>query len=143
MNSIRPRPSYYEDVKTFHREVLGLAVGNQPYVVDDATFLFRLQFLQEEIQELIAAHRARDIVAVADALVDIAYVALGTALHYGIPFDAAWAEVHRANMEKRRAAGADESKRDDARDAVKPKGWRPPDLAAVLADARRVGGEPE
>ena len=46
----------------------------------------------------VGRRRARD--ARTDALADIAYVAYGAAVTYGIDFDAALREVHRSNMSK-------------------------------------------
>jgi predicted HAD superfamily Cof-like phosphohydrolase len=67
-----------------------------------------------------------------DALIDIIYVALGTAHLQGFPFHEGWALVHRANMLKRRVASPQESKRGHAFDVVKPADWRPPDLRGLV-----------
>jgi predicted HAD superfamily Cof-like phosphohydrolase len=108
-----------------------------PSMISDETFLYRLQHLHEELQELCKAHRSRDLVGVADALADLVYIALGTAHFYHLPFDAVFAEVQRANMEKERATSAQDerSKRASAFDIVKPVGWAPPDLKKVLQKA--------
>jgi predicted HAD superfamily Cof-like phosphohydrolase len=60
----------------------------------------RIRLVEEETSELREAIEAADLVAVADALADLVYVAYGTALHYGIDLDAAIAEIHRSNMSK-------------------------------------------
>ena len=60
----------------------------------------RLALLDEEVAELREAVEAGDIVKIADAIGDIAYVVIGTAVAYGVPFDAVLAEVHRSNMTK-------------------------------------------
>jgi predicted HAD superfamily Cof-like phosphohydrolase len=108
-----------------------------PGMISDETFLYRLQHLHEELQELCKAHRGRDLAGIADALADLVYVALGTAHFYHLPFDAVFAEVQRANMEKERATSAkdERSKRASAFDIVKPVGWMPPDLKKVLQKA--------
>ena len=130
-------PSDFDSVGRFHSK-FGLPVatpGSVPRIVDDSTFLFRYQFLQEELQELLRAHRAGDLAEVADALVDLVYVALGTAHMYGVPFDEVFAEVQRANMSKERASGDGDgrSKRGSGLDVVKPEGWTPPDVAGAIA----------
>lgn len=126
----------FDSVGEFHRK-FGLPVaGVIPLdVIDDESFLFRYQFLLEELQELIQAHRDRDLVGVADALADLVYVALGTAHMYGIPFDEVFAEVQRANLSKERTSGSTDrrSKRGSDLDVVKPEGWRPPDISDVLS----------
>jgi predicted HAD superfamily Cof-like phosphohydrolase len=129
-------PSDFDSVGRFHTK-FGLPTatpGSPPRIVDDSTFLFRYQFLQEELQELLSSHRAGDVAGVADALVDLVYVALGTAHMYGIPFDDVFAEVQRANMSKERASGACDyrSKRGSNLDVVKPEGWIPPDVAGAI-----------
>jgi predicted HAD superfamily Cof-like phosphohydrolase len=68
-----------------------------------------------------------------DALVDLCYVAMGTA-HFGrLPFDPAWAEVQRANMLK--VPGV--TKRGHALDVTKPPGWRGPEHGPLI-EARRL-----
>ena len=131
--------SYFSDVGDFHRK-FDLPVGGNgelPTVISDKTFLFRYQFLQEELQELLKAHRSRDLVEVADALADLVYVALGTAHMYHIPLDEVWNEVQRSNMKKERANGPGDvrSKRGSALDVVKPHDWTPPDIAGVMKAA--------
>jgi len=64
-----------------------------------------------------------------DALVDLAYVVLGTAFMHGFDFNEAWRRVHAANMQKVRATSPDVSKRNSSLDVVKPEGWTPPDLS--------------
>jgi len=120
----------------FGLPVAGVAA---PEMIDDETFLYRYQHLHEELHELVKAQRDRNLVDIADALADLVYVALGTAHFYGIPFDAVFAEVQRANITKARAVSAKDprSKRGSAFDVVKPEGWKPPDIAGVLR-AREV-----
>jgi predicted HAD superfamily Cof-like phosphohydrolase len=75
-----------------------------------------------------------------DGLVDLVYVALGTAYLHGFDFREAWRRVHFANMNKVRASqdGSD-SKRGSSYDVIKPPGWRPPDHSdLVLPRARKV-----
>lgn len=93
----------------------------------------RRRFMQEELDEFIEAESQEDRAGMADALIDLVYVAMGTAFLMGLPWEELWAEVHTANMLKIRATRADESKRGTAFDAVKPQGWEPPDIEGVLA----------
>jgi hypothetical protein len=92
----------------------------------------RMALLTEEVRELYDAAMADDIVKIADGIADIAYVVIGTAVAYGIPFDAVFAEVHRSNMTK--VNTPEEGK------LVKGPGYEPPDIAGILAI---TGTEPE
>ena len=127
--------SSFDQVGQFHRK-FGLRVSGDspPSIIDEDTFLFRFQFLLEELQELMKAHRGDDLPGVADALADLVYVALGTAHMYGIPFDEVFQEVQNANMRKERARDSKDprSKRSSSLDIVKPSGWLPPDIHGVL-----------
>jgi predicted HAD superfamily Cof-like phosphohydrolase len=88
--------------------------------------------LSEELQEFWQGWSQDDVEQMADALVDLVYVAMGAAHFLGLPWELLWQEVHRANMRKVRATSADESKRDSVHDVVKPEGWIGPDLASIL-----------
>ena len=121
--------SFYTDVKDFHR-AFGQRIGEVPAVpesIDERAL--RMSLLEEEFDEYLEAEENADIVEIADALADIIYIALGTAVSYGIPLDKVFEEVHRSNMAKlvdgkvlRRADGK----------VQKPEGWTPPDIAGVL-----------
>lgn len=100
---------------------------------------FRIKFLTEEIDELKEALDTGDRVGVFDALLDLVYVAQGTALMAGITPEK-WAKgmkaVHKANMKKKKVKNADESKRGHHFDCVKPKNWVGPEttLAEILKE---------
>jgi predicted HAD superfamily Cof-like phosphohydrolase len=91
----------------------------------------RIAFLQEELDELRAAAAANDLAGQADALVDLVYVAKGTALMLGLPWEELWTVVQRANMAKTRGT----TKRGVKADCAKPPGWAPPDLDGALRAA--------
>lgn len=84
----------------------------------------RWDLLTEEMEELGDADAAGDIVKFADAIADVVYVLVGTAVVHGIPFDAVFAEVHRSNMTKHNTPA--EAK------LVKGPDYEPPDIAGVL-----------
>lgn len=132
--------SYFDDVGAFHVR-FGLPRAGDHRAPELPTYdvaRYRLRFLDEELAELETALMVGDLALAADALADLVYVALGTAHLLGLPFDAIWAEVQRANLAKERATGPDDarSKRGHALDVVKPAGWRPPDHRPAL---RRAG----
>jgi predicted HAD superfamily Cof-like phosphohydrolase len=62
----------------------------------------RINLLKEELQELVDAIEAKDIVAAADAFCDLQYVLSGAILEFGLgeKFADLFAEVQRSNMSK-------------------------------------------
>jgi predicted HAD superfamily Cof-like phosphohydrolase len=73
----------------------------QPNInIDESLAKLRISLLEEEFNEYVASATVGDLIGIADALADIAYVAYGTALTYGIDLDLVLSEVHRANMSK-------------------------------------------
>ena len=97
----------------------------------------RYDLLSEEFWEYARAANRNDLIEVADALADVVYIAYGTARSYGIPLDAVLAEVHRSNMAK--LVDGKVVRREDGK-ILKPEGWTPPNIAAVLAP---YGYEPD
>ena len=123
---------FVSDVQAFHKKFdLPTDVDN-PHFPSDEVMDFRLGFLMEELDEIGAGIYNSDLEEVADGLIDLIYVAIGTGLFMGLPMDELWDEVQRANMDEVRAKSADESKRDSRLDVVKPSGWRGPDITRVL-----------
>lgn len=143
----------FEDVGRFHTK-FGLPVSfEEPQDIDPEVLLFRARFLQEELHEfmdaagMVWAGDGSDTIVYAepgeevdldhvqlfDALLDLVYVAMGTAHMLGYPWEAGWNRVQNANMQKVRARkdGSD-SKRGSSFDVVKPEGWRPPDIEGLL-----------
>lgn len=121
------------DIKEFH-EKFKLPSSDQPALLTPELFSFRSQFLQEELDEFILAHLQGDLAGCLDALVDLVYVALGTAYLMNLPFDKAWEAVHTANMQKVRAARPSDSKRHTSFDVIKPPGWKAPDIQRVIEE---------
>jgi predicted HAD superfamily Cof-like phosphohydrolase len=124
--------SNYTDVVAFHRKYQ-VPCATEPSLLDASTMNYRVGFLQEELTELTYSYGNDDLEGCADALVDLVYVALGTALMMGLPWEKLWDEVQRANMTKRLAKpdGSD-SKRGNPLDVVKPPGWVGPDHSSAL-----------
>lgn len=117
-----------KDIEAFHLKY-GLAYNGQPRMLDEKTSSFRAGFIEEELDEYILADTMEDKF---DALIDLVYVALGTAYLHGFNFEEGWNRVHSANMKKVRATQADQSKRGSSQDVVKPEGWEPPDLRDLV-----------
>ena len=97
---------------------------------------FRAKFLQEELDEFNEGREQGDHAQMFDALLDLVYVAMGTAHLLNYPWEAGWDAVQAANMAKVRTRNEADSKRGSSWDVVKPKGWVAPDIDAIL-----YGGE--
>jgi hypothetical protein len=84
---------------------------------------FRINFLQEELDEMKTADNPEDVV---DALIDLCVVAIGTLDAYCVDSYKAWDEVLKANMNK--VVGVKESRPNTLGlpDLVKPKDWQAP-----------------
>lgn len=123
----------FVDVMLFHIKYdHSTPVGPNDNFDDQALMGFREKFLAEELDEFREGLEEHDMAKVADALVDLVYVAMGTAYLLGLPWQHLWNAVQRANMEKVRATSASQSKRDSASDVIKPEGWQPPNIAGIL-----------
>lgn len=113
------------DVAAFMRAV-GQEAPAVPQIPGIAVMDLRRRLVTEEYQELMDAMDAQDLEAIADACVDLVYVVIGCALAHGLPVDALWTAVHHANMAKTKGP-----KRPDGKQ-LKPPGWQPPNVAAIL-----------
>lgn len=89
----------FEKLWEFHT-VYNCARSNTIKFPDQATRDMRINILKEEWEEYLQAEKESDIVEIADALADIIYIAIGTAVSYGIPMDKIFNEVHASNMSK-------------------------------------------
>lgn len=89
------------NVREFHM-LFKHKVGNQPEFPDDKTCELRIALLQEELNEFKEALAKKDLLEVADALMDIQYVLSGAIISFGLQHVAAemFEEVHRSNMSK-------------------------------------------
>ena len=91
---------------------------------------YRSEFMQEELNEFVLALAEGNKVKAFDALLDLVYVAEGTALFMGIDqvqWNSGMRAVHEANMAKERASKAEDSKRGSTLDVIKPAGWVGPE----------------
>lgn len=125
--------SLYKDVRTF-TETFDLCPKSwldTPGRLPKKLLQERIDFLQEELDELRDARDDASLSGQFDALLDLVYVAIGTAIMMGLPWQRGWDLVHAANMKKRRGV----THRGHEVDLVKPPGWEPPDLEALLQSA--------
>lgn len=138
----------FKDIQNFH-EKFELVFDGKPRVLPEDLAKFRIGFLMEELGEYcldnevaqrfftteLKKYTAPQNIPLdkqLDALVDLVYVALGTAYLQGFDFNEAWRRVHEANMKKVRALRVIDSKRGSTYDVVKPEGWQAPDLSDLV-----------
>lgn len=153
------------DVARF-QEKYGVPRNRKPGFLDDENMRFRLNFMLEELNELAEAtgfefhgdikvgfvkdtsgrsNHLESLADALDALIDLEYVLLGTAIMMGFYapppvatskrgtiWGEAWQRVHEANMKKVRAVVATDSKRGSTFDVIKPKGWTAPTFGDLL-----------
>lgn len=87
---------------------------------------FRVNFLQEELDELKNATNADDAV---DALIDLCVVAIGTLDAYDVDSYKAWQRVLEKNMQKEVGIKASRPNTLGLPDLIKPKDWIAPSHA--------------
>lgn len=123
----------FSDLNDFSQK-FELPQPDSPMLLQHEDMEFRLKFLMEEWQEIADCHVRGDLEGVFDGLIDLTYVAIGTAWLMNLPFNEGWERVHAANMSKVRAEHANDgrSKRKHGWDVVKPEGWKPPVLEDLL-----------
>lgn len=124
----------FEDVKLFQQK-FGMLVHDKPVHLTERKLHERANFMQEELDEFTEAVNSHDLAKMADALIDLVYVAKGTAVSMGLPWRRLWNEVQRANMDKVRGIGP----RGVKVDCIKPDGWQPPNIEEVLKEAGYSG----
>ncbi len=144
INSFNP----WGDMVDFHTK-FDLAYNGKPRQLPADIAKFREGFMGEELEEYLTARHSADSALLvgndeadfihnleleADALVDLCYVAIGTAYLHGFDFPQMWQRVHDANMKKVRATAAEQSLRGSTQDVIKPAGWEPPKHTDLIED---------
>ena len=145
----------YEQVTEFHRAT-GVPILKKVRVPEDRIDL-RLKIIGEEYTELIEAcgyvvheqafpdkhpsgveetpmperENSPDPVEIADALADLAYVVIGTAIEFGINLPSVFNEVHRSNLTKVDPKTGYVKKRSDGK-VLKGPNFQPPSIAEVM-----------
>lgn len=99
------------------------AVGKMDAEMLKKMLVFRLNFLQEELNEAKNAESAEDIV---DAMIDLCVVAIGTLDAFDVDAQEAWNRVHTANMAKERGIKPGRPNPLGLPDLIKPEGWVAP-----------------
>ena len=104
-----------------------LSIG-PPAIPDGKTRQLRRDLIREEQEELDAAIVAGDLEEIADALGDLIYVCLGTAVRFGIDIVPVWNAIQKANMTK---VGPGSTRGPNGK-LLKPPGFEHPDIGAIL-----------
>lgn len=146
-----PSEEMFQDISAFH-EKFGLVYSGPARTLPHQFEEFRTKFMAEELAEYVTSdpEGQKQIISTVlqtmqnvkydvpslekqfDALIDLVYVAMGTAYLHGFAFDEGWRRVHAANMAKVRALKEEDSLRGSTFDVVKPEGWTPPDLSDLV-----------
>lgn len=143
--------SNFDDVSQLHSN-FDFLVSSRPNKLTNDKMRERLELIAEEFLELVQAsgfdlHIVLDpwgsiekieiktscefipsFVDQSDALIDITYVVMGTAVSMGLPWQELWDDVHRANLSKKVGV----TKRGHKKDLVKPDNWIGPKTEEIL-----------
>lgn len=111
-----------EQVEAFHRK-FDHVIGTSPQISRPN---LRVKLIRSEAKETCDAIEAGDLVEAIDGICDLLYVAIGTAVEFGIDLEPFFDEVHRSNMAK------DGGGKDADGKSLKPPGWTPPDIKGEL-----------
>jgi len=125
--------SWQHLIRNFHVK-FGLTYEDRPTLANENSQLLRIKLINEELMELTEAYMRGNLRGVADALGDLVYVVVGTAVEHGLDMDGIFREVHRSNMSK--LGGY----RDEVGKWIKPDTYTPPDLTQFLDRARWAPG---
>ncbi len=116
-------------VREFH-DKFSLPSENKPTSGTRDRRNLRCSLIEEEVAEFAEACHDTDLIGMADALADILYVVIGSAVEFGIPLDRVFAEVHRSNMTKLWPDGKPRWREDGK--VLKPDTYSPADLRGIL-----------
>ncbi|MBK8988815.1 MAG: HAD-IA family hydrolase [Chloroflexi bacterium] len=133
-------------IREFHAAV-GSPLPHGPQLPDAGYLTMRLKLIEEEYEEVTAVCHSlitalqsgqqpdaiEALTPLVHELADLLYVVYGAMEACGVDADAVFQEVHRANLQK--AGGP---RRADGK-LLKPPGWQPADVRAVLQRQQRNG----
>lgn len=122
-------------VKRFQEELLGCTLPDVPTRLDAEGKEFFKRAAEEEVQEFMDAETIEDE---ADALLDLMYFSAGRLVRMGLMPSALFDVVHDANMAKKAGELKKHRSLPGEREAVKPPGWRAPDLVPYLVSREQI-----
>lgn len=98
------------------------------YTQTGQNVFLRVELMLEELGEAIEGIGESDRVKTLDGLADAAYVVVGTATQFDLPFNRAFEEVHRSNMTKQAKGAVSHSG-----DKGKGTGFSPANIAKIIS----------
>lgn len=128
------KPTFWaDDIESMHAK---FGVNDAVRALDKEKFAkflqFRLDFLQEELDEAKKAVASGDILQaedVVDAMIDLCVVAIGTLNALDVDSYKAWNRVHEANMKKEVGIKPSRPNPLGLPDLIKPESWVAPSHA--------------
>ena len=124
--------NWFHDMKVMHQK-FGVNKWMQAEQQSDVEFKrlnkfmqFRLDMMQEELDETKKAFEEKDAPEMVDGIIDLCVFAIGTLEVFGVDANKAWDEVYKANMSKE--AGIKEGRPNPLGlpDLMKPDDWQGP-----------------
>lgn len=116
--------NWVEDIKIMHQKYQVESAVNKMDAEKLKAFLqFRINFLQEELDELKKSDNPKEVV---DALIDLCVVAIGTLDAFKVNSYLAWDTVLQANMKKEVGVKTERPNPLGLPDLIKPIGWTAP-----------------
>lgn len=105
----------------------GQECPDKPTIASEEVAYLRYKLINEEFTELQTGMDLEQLVTIADAIGDLLYVVLGTAVAYGIDMEPVWHEIHRSNMTK----FIDGQRREDGK-WIKGPSYSPANLRPII-----------
>jgi predicted HAD superfamily Cof-like phosphohydrolase len=128
---------WVKDVLDFHNK-FGCYSNAEPQGIPHEVEELRWRLITEELNELAGGmFDTSDLSEIADAITDLIYVLIGTAIAYGIDLRPVWDAVQAANMAKTGGGTRGDGK------ILKPPGWTAPDIDKILDEQGRMEVEGE
>jgi len=120
---------YCEFLNSIRFKVETLAHYAEAYIEENDSRYLRIHLMLEELGEAVASMINGDEVALLDALTDLVFVTIGTAVTFDLPISEAFNEIYDANMTKTPKLGP----------RLRDKGemYIPPDLEKIFKEHRK------
>ena len=124
--------NWFHDMKVMHQK-FGVNKWMQAEQQSDVEFKrlnkfmqFRLDMMQEELDETKKAFEEKDAPEMVDGIIDLCVFAIGTLEVFGVDANKAWDEVYKANMSKEAGIKKGRPNPLGLPDLMKPDDWQGP-----------------